>query len=68
MQSKVYGDCILARYQDVERGMCEREFQVFKACVQVRVPAPPSRQLDQELTQAPSPRSVGPQTAMGRRW
>jgi hypothetical protein len=28
---------MLARYQDVERGMCEREFQAFKACVQVRI-------------------------------
>ncbi|CED83067.1 hypothetical protein [Phaffia rhodozyma] len=34
VSSTAYGQCILARYKDVERGMCEAEFQAFKACIQ----------------------------------
>lgn len=29
----MYGKCIGARYTDVERGMCEQEFQAFKKCM-----------------------------------
>jgi hypothetical protein len=32
-QASVYGKCIVARYQEVERDMCAKEFQAFKACV-----------------------------------
>ena len=28
-----YGQCISANFKDVERGMCERQFQAFKSCV-----------------------------------
>ncbi|GAA5953591.1 hypothetical protein JCM21900_003355 [Sporobolomyces salmonicolor] len=28
-----YGKCISARYQDVERGMCNAEFEAFRKCV-----------------------------------
>lgn len=33
----MYGACILAQYETVERGMCEREFGEFKNCVQSKV-------------------------------
>ena len=36
-QSKAYGQCILAQYEAVDRGMCEKEFMEFKACVQQKV-------------------------------
>ncbi|SCZ87743.1 BZ3500_MvSof-1268-A1-R1_Chr2-3g05211 [Microbotryum saponariae] len=32
-QAMAYGKCIGAKYTEVERGMCEKEFQAFKACV-----------------------------------
>lgn len=32
-QGLVYGKCIGARYTDVERGMCDKEFQSFKKCM-----------------------------------
>ncbi|KPV74434.1 uncharacterized protein RHOBADRAFT_65264 [Rhodotorula graminis WP1] len=28
-----YGKCIGARYQEVERDMCQREFAAFRQCV-----------------------------------
>ncbi|KAF9520977.1 hypothetical protein BS47DRAFT_300 [Hydnum rufescens UP504] len=34
VQSRAYGACILASYQDARRGMCEKEFLAFKECVQ----------------------------------
>jgi hypothetical protein len=39
-QAKVYGACILAQYESVEKGMCEREFGEFKNCVQSKVSCP----------------------------
>lgn len=36
-QSKAYGQCVLAQYEAVDRGMCEKEFMEFKACVQQKV-------------------------------
>ncbi|POY75301.1 hypothetical protein BMF94_1672 [Rhodotorula taiwanensis] len=30
---RAYGKCIGARYMDVERGMCEREFVQFRQCM-----------------------------------
>ncbi|KAJ9106363.1 hypothetical protein QFC21_001509 [Naganishia friedmannii] len=35
--SLAYGKCIGASYLDVSKGMCEKEFQAFKECVQVSV-------------------------------
>lgn len=35
--AKVYGACILAQYEMVEKGMCEAEFREFKNCVQQKV-------------------------------
>ncbi|KDE02842.1 hypothetical protein MVLG_06633 [Microbotryum lychnidis-dioicae p1A1 Lamole] len=32
-QAMAYGKCIGVKYTEVERGMCEKEFQAFKACV-----------------------------------
>ncbi|CAO1623346.1 unnamed protein product [Sympodiomycopsis kandeliae] len=32
-ESRVYGACILANYEAVEKDMCKREFEVFKKCV-----------------------------------
>ncbi|BGP17517.1 hypothetical protein JCM10213v2_005550 [Rhodosporidiobolus nylandii] len=32
-QGTLYGKCIGARYQDVERGMCAKEFEAFRACL-----------------------------------
>ncbi|PVF96783.1 hypothetical protein CPB86DRAFT_478865 [Serendipita vermifera] len=38
-----YGQCILANYQDVRKDMCQKEFMLFKECVQnaVRMPTLP---------------------------
>jgi hypothetical protein len=36
-QAKTYGQCITARYTDVHRDVCAKEFQAFKACVQQAV-------------------------------
>lgn len=36
-QARVYGACILAQYETVEKSMCEREFQQFKQCVSTKV-------------------------------
>ncbi|GHJ88501.1 hypothetical protein NliqN6_4903 [Naganishia liquefaciens] len=33
-QSLAYGKCVGASYLDVSKGMCEKEFQAFKQCVQ----------------------------------
>lgn len=33
-QAKAYGQCITARYMDVHRDVCAKEFQAFKTCVQ----------------------------------
>jgi NADH dehydrogenase [ubiquinone] 1 alpha subcomplex assembly factor 8 len=33
-QAKTYGQCITARYTDVHRDVCAKEFQAFKNCVQ----------------------------------
>jgi NADH dehydrogenase [ubiquinone] 1 alpha subcomplex assembly factor 8 len=35
--AKVYGQCILASYQDVKKDMCQKEFLAFKECVQTTV-------------------------------
>lgn len=32
-KGRVYGKCIGAKYMDVERGMCEREFVQFRQCM-----------------------------------
>ena len=32
-QGRAYGKCIGAKYMDVERGMCEREFVQFRQCM-----------------------------------
>ena len=40
IKSRIYGECILKGYQEVEQGMCANEFGRFKACVEVgSVPA-----------------------------
>lgn len=36
-ESRVYGACILANYQAVEKDMCKREFEMFKQCVTKKV-------------------------------
>lgn len=36
-ESRVYGACILANYQAVEKDMCKREFETFKKCVTQKV-------------------------------
>ncbi|PWN52380.1 hypothetical protein IE53DRAFT_385170 [Violaceomyces palustris] len=36
-QAKVYGACIVAQYENVEKDMCQREFQAFKLCVQQKL-------------------------------
>lgn len=43
-QASVYGACINAKYLEVEKGMCEAEFQKFKQCVTkaVRLTSTPS--------------------------
>lgn len=33
-QATVYGKCITARYQDVHKDMCVKEFEAFRSCVQ----------------------------------
>lgn len=32
-QGRAYGKCIGAKYMDVERGMCDREFVQFRQCM-----------------------------------
>ncbi|CAH7685905.1 hypothetical protein PPACK8108_LOCUS20501 [Phakopsora pachyrhizi] len=32
--SKAYGKCISNKYQSVESGICKKEFESFKKCVQ----------------------------------
>lgn len=39
-EGRVYGACILAQSENVEKGMCEREFQMFKECVTAKVSVP----------------------------
>ncbi|KAL9939127.1 hypothetical protein V8E36_001940 [Tilletia maclaganii] len=34
VQAQAYGACMLAGYQNAEKGMCQREFVAFKQCVQ----------------------------------
>ncbi|PWN44666.1 hypothetical protein IE81DRAFT_276493, partial [Ceraceosorus guamensis] len=36
-QAQVYGACILASYESVDRNMCQKEFEKFKDCVQTKV-------------------------------
>ncbi|CAO1617004.1 unnamed protein product [Parajaminaea phylloscopi] len=36
-QGRIYGACILAQYESVEKDMCQKEFSAFKACVQSRL-------------------------------
>lgn len=36
-QGRIYGACILAQYETVEKGMCDKEFAEFKSCVQSKV-------------------------------
>ncbi|ODV74034.1 uncharacterized protein CYBJADRAFT_184445 [Cyberlindnera jadinii NRRL Y-1542] len=33
----VYGECILLHYQNLKKGICEKEFQAFKQCVMKHV-------------------------------
>ncbi|KAI7884334.1 hypothetical protein K492DRAFT_174244 [Lichtheimia hyalospora FSU 10163] len=33
-QATMYGKCITARYQDVHKDMCVKEFEAFRSCVQ----------------------------------
>ncbi|EPQ30944.1 uncharacterized protein PFL1_01842 [Pseudozyma flocculosa PF-1] len=35
--AKVYGACVAANYENVERNMCHAEFAAFKACVQEKL-------------------------------
>lgn len=35
--AQAYGACILASYESVDRNMCQKEFEKFKNCVQVKV-------------------------------
>ncbi|KAK0521477.1 hypothetical protein OC842_006767 [Tilletia horrida] len=37
IQAQAYGACMLAGYQNAEKGMCQREFVAFKACVQSKM-------------------------------
>lgn len=39
-QGRAYGKCIGAKYMDVERGMCEREFVQFRQCMVEAVRCP----------------------------
>jgi hypothetical protein len=36
-QAAAYGQCITKSYKDVQQGMCQKEFEVFKSCVQQAV-------------------------------
>lgn len=36
-QATAYGQCIVASYKDVQQGMCQKEFEAFKSCVQQAV-------------------------------
>ncbi|GAA94342.1 uncharacterized protein L969DRAFT_89982 [Mixia osmundae IAM 14324] len=36
-EAAIYGQCITAKYQEVEKGMCNQEFLAFKDCVQKSV-------------------------------
>lgn len=36
-QARVYGACVTANYENIERNMCQKEFLAFKACVQQKV-------------------------------
>jgi hypothetical protein len=33
-QAAAYGQCIAVNYKDVQKDMCQKEFQAFKQCVQ----------------------------------
>ena len=33
-QATAYGQCVTAKYQDVHKDMCAKEFEAFKQCVQ----------------------------------
>lgn len=33
----MYGQCVTANYENIERNMCQKEFLAFKACVQQKV-------------------------------
>ncbi|KAN0065353.1 hypothetical protein ACQY0O_001189 [Thecaphora frezii] len=35
--AKAYGTCIAASYENVDKHMCQAEFQAFKACVQEKM-------------------------------
>lgn len=37
LQAQVYGQCMLAKYKEIEKDACAREFLEFKACVQKEV-------------------------------
>lgn len=36
-QAEQYGQCMLAHYQQIERGVCDAEFAAFRACVQTHL-------------------------------
>ncbi|KAI8344884.1 hypothetical protein EDC96DRAFT_521855 [Choanephora cucurbitarum] len=33
-QATAYGQCIALSYKDVQKNMCQKEFEAFKQCVQ----------------------------------
>lgn len=37
LQARIYGQCVTANYENIERNMCSKEFLAFKACVQQKV-------------------------------
>ncbi|KAI8066221.1 uncharacterized protein B0P05DRAFT_209451 [Gilbertella persicaria] len=36
-QATAYGQCIALSYKDVQKDMCQKEFEAFKQCVQQAV-------------------------------
>lgn len=37
LQARIYGACVTANYENIERNMCQKEFLAFKTCVQQKV-------------------------------
>ncbi|KAJ9478910.1 hypothetical protein PHBOTO_002432 [Pseudozyma hubeiensis] len=36
-EARIYGQCVTANYENIERNMCQKEFIAFKACVQQKL-------------------------------
>ncbi|KIS69991.1 uncharacterized protein UMAG_10168 [Mycosarcoma maydis] len=36
-EARIYGACVTANYENIERNMCQKEFFAFKACVQQKL-------------------------------